>query len=240
MDKPAGTPDAGRLSLEDEDVEDLFASPSDSGTTGTQKPTPTSQTSSAQKRHSSRSRQQEADARDARLRAELERVREVNTTISGVIASLTKAGENMETVNGTVSNASTLLATWTRILSLTEFNQRLVLDSQWQGATRDVEEAESEDARRQLEAERRVVEEQRRREEGLRRAEEEERRRAEVAAAPGRGGGKTRGTRGAGRGYGGVGGQAGRGRGTTGTSTRGGSAAGGGLGRTNSTRGRAR
>ena len=65
MDKPAGTPDAGRLSLEDEDVEDLFASPSDSGTTGTQKPTPTSQTSSAQKRHSSRSRQQEADARDA-------------------------------------------------------------------------------------------------------------------------------------------------------------------------------
>ena len=239
MDKPAGTPDAGRLSLEDEDVEDLFASPSDSGTTGTQKPTPTSATSSAQKRHSSRSRQQEADARDARLRAEVERVREVNTTISGVIASLTKAGENMETVNGTVANASTLLATWTRILSLTEFNQRLVLDSQWQGATRDVEEAESEDARRLQEAERRVVEEQRRREEVLRRAEEEERRRAEAVAAP-RGGGKTRGTRG-GRGYAGVtGGQAGRGRGSTGASARGGSAAGGGLGRTNSTRGRAR
>jgi hypothetical protein len=247
MDKPAGTPDVGRLSLEDDDVEDLFASPSDSGT-GTQKHTPTSQASSAQKYHarnSSRSRQQEAEARDARLRAELEKVREVNKVIEGVTASLTKAKENMETVNRTVSNASTLLATWTRILSQTEHNQRLILNPNWQGATQDVEDLENEDLRRQQEAERRALEEQRRREEAQRRAEEEERRKAAAAAAPSRGGLKTRGTRGSsgsGRGYAGVGGQAGRGRGTTGTGTgaRAGSSTGSGVGRTNSTRGRGR
>ena len=252
MDKHTETPDIGQLNFgegEEEDVEDLFASP-ESGAT-TQKHTPSSQAStSAPKpppfhhaRNSSHSRQQtDLEARETRLRAELEKLREVNRVIENVSASLTKAKDNMETVNRTVSSASTLLATWTRILGQTEFNQRLILNPAWKGASQDLEDLENEDARRQQEAERRVVEEQRRREEAQRRAEEEERRKATAAAAgTGRGGSKTRGTRGSSsssRGYVGVGGQSGRGRGTTGSMV--GSTSGNGLGRAGSTRGRGR
>lgn len=244
-DKPTSTPDAGKLSLEDEDVEDLFASP-ESGAT-TQKHTPSSQASSAHKHSRSRQRQEEteAEARDARLRAELEKVREVNKVIEGVTASLSKAKENMETVNRTVHSASTLLATWTRILSQTEHNQRLILNPNWHGASQDLEDLENEDLRRQHEAERRVAEEQRRREEATRRAEEEERRKALASSTPGRGGSKTRGVRGTSSGtrggYVGVGGQSGRGRGgNTGPGARGGSTSGSGIARSGSTRGRGR
>ena len=241
MSKSSNAPAVGKLSLEDgeDDVEDLFASP-ESGAT-TQKHTPNSQASSAQKhaRSDSRSRQNEQEAREARLRAELEKVREVNKVIEGVTASLEKAKDNMETVNRTVGSASTLLATWTRILSQTEHNQRLILNPNWHGASQDLEDMESEDLRRQQEAERRALEEQRRREEAQRRAEEEERRKAMAAAAPTRRTGSTRGGRGtssSSRGYVGVGGQSGRGRGTT-SSTRGSNAISRGSG---STRGRGR
>lgn len=240
MDKAAGTPDVGRLDLED-DVEDLFASP-ESGAT-TQKHTPSSQASSSahkQSHHSrSASRQNEQEARDARLRAELEKVREVNKVIEGVTASLTKARENMDTVNRTVNNASTLLATWTRILSQTEHNQRLILNPNWHGASRDVEEMEGEELRRQQEGERRAQEEQRRRDEEVRRAAEEERKRAAVASASSRGAPRVRGTRASSRG--GVGSsQSGRGRGSVGTGSRGGGVPSSGIGRTGSTRGRGR
>ncbi|RMX76721.1 hypothetical protein D0869_10467 [Hortaea werneckii] len=139
------------LSLED-DTEDLFASPSTSGA-NTQKHTPTSNASSAHKQSQPRTRSQ-SETRDARLHAELERVREVNRVIEGVTSSLEKAKANMGTVQRTVENASTLLATWTRILSQTEHNQRLILNPQWQGATQDVEDIESEELRRQQESER--------------------------------------------------------------------------------------
>lgn len=250
MDKPTPTSQMGKLSLEDEDVEDLFASP-ESGAT-TQKHTPNSQVSSAHKhaRSDSRPAQQAADARDARdarLRAELERVREVNKAIENVTASLTKAKDNMATVNQTVQNASTLLATWTRILSQTEHNQRLILNPAWQGASRDLEEMEQEDARRQQEVERRAAEEQRRRDEVARKAEEEERRKAAAAAAPARSGSMSsrgrargssgvsgvRGTRASTRGYAG----AQTSRGDTAGSSRGSTT---GIGRTTSTRGRGR
>jgi len=231
MSKHTDTPDIGKLNLEDD--EDLFASP-ESGAT-IQKQTPTSNASSAQKQRG----RSHSEAREARLKAELERVREVNRVIEGVTASLTKAKENMGTVQRTVVNASTLLATWTRILSQTEHNQRLILNPNWHGASQDVEDIENEEVRWQHETERRAVEEQRRREEAQRRAEEEERRRA-VATPSTRGASKTRGTRGtrgtssSSRGYTGVGGQTGRGRGTAGTR-------GSGIGRgTSATRGRGR
>ena len=238
MSKSTDTPDMDKLSLED-DPEDLFASP-ESGAT-TQKHTPSSNTSSAQKQHKrTGSRHVAEEAREAQLRAELERVREVNRVIEGVTASLTKAKDSMSTVNQTVNSASTLLATWTRILSQTEHNQRLILNPNWHGASQDLEDAENDDLRRQQEAERRAGEEQRRREEVQRRAEEEERRRLNATPSGGRGSGKSRGTRGSSGsmrgGYVGVGGQTGRGRGTTG-GTRGGS----GIGRgASSTRGRGR
>lgn len=196
-------------------AEDLWASP-ESGAT-TQKHTPSSNTSSAHKQPSSR--HDPSEARDTALRAELERVKEINRVIENVTASLTKAKDNMHTVHRTVASASTLLATWTRILSQTEHNQRLILNPNWHGATQDVEDAENEGVLRQQEAERRVAEEQRRREEVARRAEEEERRRAVgTPTARGSGKGRGRGARGSsstGAGYVGVGGQTGRGRGSS-------------------------
>lgn len=182
-------PDIGNLRLSDPD-EDLFASPS-SGQ-NTQKHTPTSNASSAQKQQSQQphngpklSKQEEEEARDARLRAELEKIRSVNRTIEGVTASLQKAQSNMSTVHQTVNNASTLLATWTRILSQTEHNQSLILNPNWEGATHDLDEMENDELRRQQEIERRELEAQRRREEAARKAEEEERKRAAAEAKMG-------------------------------------------------------
>ena len=232
---------------EDGDVEDLFASP-ESGATA-QKHTPNSQTaSSAQKHHARSDSRSAAEARETKLRAELDRVREVNKAIENVTASLTKAKDNMTTVHQTVNNASTLLATWTRILSQTEHNQRLILNPSWQGASRDLEDMEGEEMRRLQEAERRAAEEQRRREELERKREEEERRRAAAAAAPASKTGTSRGRgRGSSSGVSGVRGtrastRAGAGVGRSG-STRGGTAGSGtgsGVGRTTSTRGRGR
>jgi hypothetical protein len=187
MPKPTEAPDIARLRLQD-DEEDLFASP-DKHTSKADDP-------SANKSARSENRHDIQEARDARLQAELERVREVNKVIEGVTASLQKAKANMGTVHQTVNNASTLLATWTRILGQTEHNQRLILNPQWQGATQDLEEMENEEMRRQVEAERRAVEEQRRRDEAQRKAEEDERKRAAAAAAPARGVSRTRSTRG--------------------------------------------
>lgn len=234
MSKPTETPDIARLRLQD-DEEDLFASP-DSGAT-TQKHTPNVNDKSNQRSSRPESRH---NADEARLQAELDRVREVNKVIEGVNASLEKAKANMGTVHQTVNNASTLLATWTRILGQTEHNQRLILNQQWQGATQDMEELENEELRRQAEAERRVVEEQRRREEVQRKAEEEERKRAAAAAAPARGLSRGRSTRGGVSAsttsrFGTAGTATGRGRGTTPA------ARGSGIGRgTSVTRGRGR
>ncbi|ORY14834.1 DASH complex subunit Duo1-domain-containing protein [Clohesyomyces aquaticus] len=160
------------------------------------------------------------EAREAALRKELENVRNINRVIEGVVESLEKAKNNMNTVSRTVHNASTLLHTWTRILSQTEHNQRLILNPQWQGASQDLVDSQNEELYRQQAAERREAEEQARREAAARRAEEE-RRRAEAAAKAGprgrgRGGARPRGATSSGYGatpssYVGVGGQGGRG-----------------------------
>lgn len=216
-------PDIANLRLSDPD-EDLFASP-ESGAT-TQKHTPTSNASSTQKQQTQQhqgpkiSKQELEEARDAQLRAELEKIREVNRTIEGVTASLQKAQTNMTTVHQTVNNASTLLATWTRILSQTEHNQRLILNPGWQGATHDLDEMENDELRRQQEAERREMEAQRRREEAARKAEEEERKRA-VAEAKRGSMNRTRSVRGtrASSLRSGAGAESSRGRGTTASSS---------------------
>lgn len=240
MSKPTDTPDIGRLDIED-DTEDLFASPSTSGA-NTQKHTPTSNTSSAHQHQQQSHKRSQSESRDVRLRAELERVKEVNRVIEGVTSSLEKAKANMGTVQRTVENASTLLATWTRILSQTEHNQRLILNPNWQGATQDVEDMENEELRRHQEAERRAAEEQRRKEEAQRRAEEEERRRTVAPSTGTRGTGRVRSSRGAPavrgtRAHAGVGGAGARGRGTSSTGSRG---SGIGRGTSSSTRSRGR
>lgn len=134
-----------------------------------------------------------------------------------------KTIHTQQTVSRTVNNASTLLNTWTRILSQTEHNQRLILNPTWHGASQDISDAENEIALMRREKERKEMEEIQRQAASARKAEGEERRRDEVAAVEG-----SRGTRGRGRGsargatssYVGVGGQGGikgvpRGGGTT-------------------------
>lgn len=93
----------------------------------------------------------------------------------------------------TVENASTLLNTWTRMLSQTEHNQRLILNPNWNGATQDLAEIENEALRKQQEAERRAAELERRREEARRKAEDGERQKLVAPSAPR--GTSTRGTR---------------------------------------------
>ncbi|KAL2130653.1 hypothetical protein VTI74DRAFT_6116 [Chaetomium olivicolor] len=124
------------------------------------------------------------EAREAALRKELEGVRKINGVIEGLIGTLERTQGNMGTVSKTVANASTLLNTWTRILSQTEHNQRLILNPEWKGATQDLVDMENEALQKQQEAERRAAEAERRREEARRKAEEEERKRAAGTAAP--------------------------------------------------------
>jgi hypothetical protein len=176
-------------------------------------------------------------SRDAQLRQELENVRKINQVIEGVVESLEKAKNNMDvrnpspskstpisnysqTVSRTVTSASTLLQTWTRILSQTEHNQRLILNPTWQGATQDLAAIEQDEVQRQRDTQRRQIEEQQRREAAARKAEEEERKREAAAASRGTRGarGRVRGSARAGSstassssGYVGVGGQGGRG-----------------------------
>lgn len=81
----------------------------------------------------------------------------------------------------TVNSASTLLNAWTRILSQTEHNQRLILNPSWQGATQDITDIENEAILKRQAAERKELEEQQRREAAARKAEEDERKRAQVS-----------------------------------------------------------
>ncbi|KAF2007084.1 hypothetical protein P154DRAFT_529466 [Amniculicola lignicola CBS 123094] len=157
------------------------------------------------------------ESREAELRRELENVRNVNKVIEGVVESLQKAKDNMGTVSRTVHNASTLLQTWTRILSQTEHNQRLILNPQWQGVNQDLADMQNDELQRQNDSRRREAEEQARRDAAARRAEEERRRAEAPAAKPGtrgrgRGSARARGTSStASSGYVAVGGQSGRG-----------------------------
>lgn len=142
-----------------------------------------------------------------------------------------------QTVHRTVTSATTLLQTWTRILSQTEHNQRLILNPGWNGASQDLADIETEALQQQQAAKRRELEEQARREAAQRKAEEEERRRVAAEVGKGtRGRGSTRGrvsstasssTRGSG--YVGVGGQGGRGAMRGSSSSRAGSGIGRGL-----------
>lgn len=210
-------PNLDSLSLSDteldDDTEDLFASPS----VPSKKSRAAQQSDNQQKQPSAISLDSEEDAlaaHEASLRRELSSLRTMNQVISGVVESLEKAKNNMDIVSATVSNASTLLTTWTRILGQTEHNQRLILNSHWQGASQDVADGENDEVFRRQEKERRQAEEHRREEARVREREEEERRRMTEGPATkpprGRGRGVGRGAvRGVSSGYTGVGGQGG-------------------------------
>lgn len=101
------------------------------------------------------------------------------------ISPITDKSCLQQTVNRTIHSASHLLTTWTRILSQTEHNQRLLLNPSWKGATADLLEIEAEALERQREAERKAAEAERKREEARRKAEEEAERRRLAAASSG-------------------------------------------------------
>ena len=188
--------DLKSLSLSDsdaDDTEDLFASPS----VPTEKRRPEQRSENPTSQPAAHpppdTEQDHSAAYEASLRHELSSVRTMNQVISGVVDSLEKAKSNMETVSATVSNASTLLTTWTRILSQTEHNQRLILNPQWQGASQDIADGENEVLLRRQEKERREAEEAKREEARVREKEDEERRRMAEGLT-------TKGPRGRGRG----------------------------------------
>ena len=228
------------LSLSDteaDDTEDLFASPS----VPRKKRSQSSKLSNDQQEsHKSPtalppdSEENVLGAHEDALRRELTSLRSMNAVISGITASLEKAKTNMETVSSTVNNASTLLTTWTRILSQTEHNQRLILDPKWQGTTQDIADGENEQVLKRQEKERRDADEERRARQREAEKEDEERRKIIESNKGFRGAGRgvKRGpTRAAG--YVGVGGQGGV-RGTArggGTAGRTGSGIGSGTGR---------
>ncbi|KAL4928409.1 DASH complex subunit Duo1-domain-containing protein [Aspergillus undulatus] len=176
-----------RLQLSDEDTEDLWDSPSKRGKKKLSHPQ-IKQESSSPPTQSDRDEETLFDRQEARevaLRNELQTVRNVNNVIESLLGSLDRAKGNMETVSRTVNNASTLLNTWTRILSQTEHNQRVILNPQWQGATQDAADLENEEFLRQQAAERRERELQEQREAAARKAEETERKRAQSTGTRG-------------------------------------------------------
>ncbi|BCR85541.1 DASH complex subunit DUO1 [Aspergillus chevalieri] len=189
-----------RLQLSDDDTEDLWDSPSKRGNKNVNvKPkvphddgSPTLELRHSHDDGETMSDRQES--REAALRNELQSVRNINDVIEGLLASLDQAKGNMDTVSRTVSSAATLLNTWTRILSQTEHNQRLILNPNWQGATQDVADMENEAILKQQAAERREQELQRQREAAARKAEEDARKRAQPTTRSTRG--TTTGTRG--------------------------------------------
>ena len=197
----------------DDSTEDLFASPS----VTSKKLRTARQPESQQTQGTAHPPDSEEDAlasHEASLRRELSSLRTMNQVVSGVIESLDRAKNNMETVSATVSNASTLLTTWTRILSQTEHNQRLILSSNWQGSSQDIADGENEEVLKRQQDERRQAEEQRREEAQERVREEEERRRMTEGPSKTASRGRSRGIgRGIGRatnvGHVGVGGQGG-------------------------------
>ncbi|GAM39619.1 UPF0132 domain protein [Talaromyces pinophilus] len=188
---PSATQEMERLQLSDEDTEELWNSPSQRRTRPVPQRTPASADRLANQ--DTKPSLDQEEARELALRSELQTVRNVNQAIEGVLESLERARGNMETVSRTVDSASTLLNTWTRILAQTEHNQRLLLNPQWQGASHDIAEMESEAAAKQQAAERRERELQERREAAARKAEQEEKARAAATTATVRGRGTTRG-----------------------------------------------
>ncbi|KAL4873427.1 DASH complex subunit Duo1-domain-containing protein [Aspergillus spectabilis] len=169
-----------RLSLSDEDTEDLWNSPSQRGKKKLNHPS-IKQESSPPAPQSDRVEEtlfDRQEAREAALRNELQTVRNINQVIESLLGSLDRAKGNMENVSRTVNSASTLLNTWTRILSQTEHNQRVILNPNWQGASQDVADMENEELLKQQAAERRERELEQRREAAVRKAEEDERKRA--------------------------------------------------------------
>lgn len=108
-------------------------------------------------------------------------------------ATLTSIPQPFQSVSQTVNNASTLLNTWTRMLSQTEHNQRLILNPKWKGSTQDLHDIEADAIAQQQAAERRAADAERRREEVRRKGEEQDRARmAGTGSTPGRASGTRR------------------------------------------------
>lgn len=190
------------LENDDSDVEGLFDSPVRRSTTP-EGPLPVRLAKviapQASKHNPGPSTNGSADSpgtREEALQTELAQLQQMNATIENLNQSLTAAKSNLQTMQTNMNSAKTLLKTWSSILSQAEHNQRLILDSRWQGATKDLEDIASEDLRRQADAQRKIVEENARREAAQRKQEEEARKREADQQKKTRGIGRTRSVRG--------------------------------------------
>lgn len=223
------TPNLDTLNLSDTiDTEDLFASPSRSPKKSHKSKTSKVVDPESQSAPDHDTEEARLEAHEASLRRELASIRNINQVIEGVVSSLERAKGNMDAVSQTVTSATSLLNTYTRILSQTEHNNRLILSPQWHGASDDLSKVENEPILRLQAKERREIEERERREVAVRKAEEDERRREAAASVRGSRGGRGRSSgyagvgRGRSSGYVGVGGQGGRGVGRGGATGTGG------------------
>ncbi len=222
------TPNLDTLNLSDTiDTDDLFASPSRSPKKSHKSKPSEVANPEPQSAPDHDTEEARLEAHEASLRRELASIRNINQVIEGVVTSLERAKGNMDAVSQTVTSATSLLNTYTRILSQTEHNNRLILSPQWHGASDDLSKVENESILRQQAKERREIEEKERREVAARKAEEEERRREAAASVKRTRGGRGRSSgyasagRGRSIGYVGVGGQGGRGVGRGGAAGQG-------------------
>jgi len=106
--------------------------------------------------------------RETALQAELENLQKVNAMVEGIIDSLQVSRNNMQLVQNAVSNSSNLLDIWTKILSQTQHNQRLILHPAWKGSAHADEEAENDFTLQRQEAERLAAEKARKDEQAAR------------------------------------------------------------------------
>ena len=107
------------------------------------------------------------EQRTAALTRELALLKSMNKTLDHLHSTLSTSRQNLGTLQTTIGASSTLLDTWTRILSQTEHNARLISDPSWEGASEDLVLAErerDEEERRTREAEQRADMERERKE----------------------------------------------------------------------------
>jgi len=149
---------------------------------------------------SSRALAVDEGAREEGLRAELRGVQQINALTEGIVTSLEKAKENMETVSTALDNANKLLNLWVRILSQTEHTQHVLFSEHWEGATAEHASLEAEAMAKQQAAERRAREIRERAAAKEREAAAAEARRLEAGKRPTRGGRRGTPATGAGRG----------------------------------------
>lgn len=93
------------------------------------------------------------------LEAELEHLKELNTTVDLLLDTVRSTLTKIHTIKGATDSTAVLLDDWIRILNQTQFTQAVLKDPQWQGPeSDDVEPVDYSRREATLEAELREIE----------------------------------------------------------------------------------